>query len=402
MSHYQNILIRCSLILLLGSCEESSTTPLNLSQDPRAFQHGIDFISLPNHQHLLVWASSGLPPVGEDDDGEWSHDVYYSFIDSTAPKINPVNIISASGAQEPVSTAISANETIMMTMEDAYQAQHNLAQTYAVYDQTMQPIKAYQNVVFDGGHSGHIAAIGHYFTVFYSDDWVAHGGVDNLGSGDDVLLKTYDSQGNFIYQKPVAVGDKTRDWWPMIAGGERHALLLWQRLDNDETHAKLMYQILDVETQQWLTDAIELMPKLKYYTYDAQYLAPLKRFLVTGVDDHGKGVAFLFTNTGELISQNTSLPPIIREAQPAISKKESQEEIRVVYPLIPQGLMVLSVSREDIRLEGTISMDYAWTSSGVDGIFLNPNEIYFASLSPTGIKTLRLNLSAMNRRKESE
>ncbi|MCK4493610.1 MAG: hypothetical protein KAU26_06115 [Methylococcales bacterium] len=383
-------LILFSCLLLLSSSLKKSTIKLE-KYDVRAFQHGIDFIKHPDGHYILIWASSGNPPVGEDDEGEWSHNVYYSMIQPIAPKINPIPLISVSGAQEPVSAALSQDGHIMITMEDSYQAKHNLMQSYAVYDLNMNAVKAYQNIVFDGGHSGHVAAIGHHFAVFYSDEWVDGGGVDDLGSGDDVLLKLYDSNGRFLSKKKVAVGDKTRDWWPMIAGSDKTALLVWQRFVDDETHSHLIYRVLDVKKNKWVSAEIKLMKHLKYYTYDVQYLAEIKRFIITGTDNNDEGFVFLVSKKGKIIAQQKSLPAFVREAQPAISMIMNKQ-LTIVYPTAPTGVIVLEVSEKTISVKNKITLDYPWSYSGTDGVFLDQSQVYFVSLSVKGLQEFRINI----------
>ncbi len=381
-------------VVVLASCSRdrsSAVDPESFDGDPRAYQHGVDFLRRSDGNYILIWASSGLPPVGADADGEWSHDVYYSMIDSARPFIDPAKIISAPGAQEPASSAMSSDGHVMITMEDAYQAQNNIAQTYAVYDENMNPIKEYQNMVLDGGHSGHVAAVGDKFVVFYSDEWVDGGGVDNLGSGDDVWLKVFDSNGYLLNEKGVAVGDATRDWWPMIAGSEHHALLLWQRFVENESYATLVFNVFDPATNRWVKGTTEIVPSLEYYTYDVQYISSLDLFLIGGSDDDGDGFAFLISTDGDTIAQNTSLPPMVREAQPAVWQA-GHDRARVVYAVNPGGLMVLTISSAEIVLEDRLSTDDEWSTSGTDGIFLSENIAYFVSLSPEGITELTVDL----------
>jgi len=382
------------IVLLLGSCigiDFDIPAPISSYTDPRAYQHGIDFLKLPDGNYILIWSSSGIPPVGEDSNGEWSHDIYYSKIDLQNPYIDPIGIILSPGAQEPASSDISQNGHVMITMEDSYQTKNNLAQTFAVYDKNMEPIKEYQNIVFDGGHSGHISSVGNYFIVFYSDEWIDDGGVDNLGSGDDVLLKVYDSTGKLMNEKDVAVGDTTRDWWPMIAGSNDTALLLWQQFVDDETSSILMYSIYNPANNEWVKEADVLFTDLKYYTYAAQYILGLNYFLISGTSEFGEGFSFLLTPKGEVLAQNISLPPIIREAQPAIWKV-AENQYKAVFPVDPTGFMILSISSSEIVLEKEISNSYRWTYTGTDGIFLDKDSVYFVSLSPAGIKEIIVRL----------
>ena len=110
-------------------------------KDVRSFQHGIRFIPLPDGNYYLFWSSSGNPPTGEQPNGDWSHDIYYTIIDPASPTIAPIRFITKPEAQEPVSAAISADEHIMLTMEDGWNARNTIAQRYGVYDWKLNPIR---------------------------------------------------------------------------------------------------------------------------------------------------------------------------------------------------------------------------------------------------------------------
>lgn len=361
-------------------------------QDPRSYQHGVDFVRKSDGNYILIWSSSGINPTGAMSDGEWPHDVYYSNIDINNPVIEPIELISAEWAQEPASSAISNDFTIMVTMEDMFNAKNVLAQTYAVYNEDMNPIKDYQQVVFDGGHSGHVASVGNNFVVFYSEEWVFGGGVDNLGSGDDVMLDTFDSHGNFVHKKAVSVGDQHRDWWPLVSGSNSSAILLWQRFVDDKLKAKLMYSIYDPESNELVVDGIQLVEDTKYYTYDVQYLSNIDCFLVCGAYDEQDGFLFLISSRGEIVSSYRSFTPIVRGAQPAILEVDKKNSL-VVYPSSIDKLMVLNVSDLKVDLKKEIPVNYSWLYSGTDGIFLNENTTYFVTLSPDGLKefTIKIN-----------
>ena len=389
------------ILMLLVSCNSSNNSPSPSvpdslppggQDDPRSYQHGVDFIKRSDGSYVLVWSSSGNPPLGVDLNGEWRHDVYYSIIDPNYPLITPVKLISYPYAQEPVSSAINPNGHIMITMEDSWRAQNELSQTYAVYDENLNPIKPYQNKVFEGGHSGHVSSVGNNFIVFYSEGWVDGGGVDNLGSGDDVLLNLYDSDGELIETKDVAVGDADRDWWPLVTGSNRHALLAWQRFVEGKTSSILMLAVYDPLTNEWVKAANEIAEEVKYYTYDIEYLDTIDRFLVSGSYENGGGFSFLLSQEGDIISKNLALPSIVREAQPAL-KNMDNGTVKVVYPTMPNQLAVLSVSRSSIILEDVISVDHDWSIAGIDGIFLRDNAMYFVSLLPAGLKEVYVDLN---------
>ena len=362
-----------------------------MADDPRAYQHGVDFIKQAQDQLILIWASSGIPPSGADTEGEWTHDIYYSWIDPTEPHIKPVKLISAPAAQEPASADMTADGHIMITMEDAYRAENELAQTYAVYDQSMIAIKAYPDVVFDGGHSGHVAAVANQFLVFYSEGWVDGGGVEQLGSGDDVWLDVFDSVGHRLLHQAVAVGEKSRDWWPLIAGSRQSALLLWQRFIEGQAHARLMYALFDPLRHQWVYPATELSNQLRYYHYDVQFIAPLNLFFINATNENGTGFACLISNDGKVVARHTRLPPMVRESQPAW-QVIGPDRVKLIYASNPGKLVFLEISRSDIQLQNKISVTDFWPNSGTDGVFLNKTRLYFVSLFPSGIKGFRIDL----------
>ena len=209
-------------VFILFFCTINNT----IAQDDRSYQHGINFLQRPDNQWLLIWSSSGNPPTGKDKNGSWTHDIYSSLIDPQNPIIRPTTLISNPEAQEPASSAITDDGYTMITMEDGWNTNRNVAQRYAVYDPLMKAIKPYPQLILDGGHSGHVAAVKNRFVVFYSDEWVQGGGVDNLGSGDDVLAKVYSRLGNLEHTVPIAVGKKSRDWWPLVSGSKQNCFAI--------------------------------------------------------------------------------------------------------------------------------------------------------------------------------
>lgn len=387
-----------TLFLLCCSLSASSVTQADESvslvdkNDARSYQHGVDFIKRSDGSYVLVWASSGNPPVGADENEEWLHDIYYSIIDPSSPSIKPIALISAPNAQEPVSSAIASNGHIMITMEDAWQAQNNLTQSYAIYDENLKPVKPYQSTVFDGGHSGHVSSVGNLFVVTYSTGWVDGGGVNNLGSGNDVQLNVYDSNGNLKNTKEVAVGDVTRDWWPLITGSDRYALLIWQRFVEGKSYSDLMFTVYNPTTNKWIKTANKITEGVKYYTYNAEYLDAIDRFLISGSYENGGGFSFLISTEGNIVAENKTLPPLVREAQPAV-KVVGNSTVKVVYPIMPGGLAVLSVNDRNITLEDKIPVAYNWSYAGTGGVFLDETTMYFVSLSPTGIKDFHIKLN---------
>jgi hypothetical protein len=371
------------------------TLPPNLKlpgeeTDERSFQHGIDFIPLQDGSYYLFWSSSGNPPAGAQTNGDWSHNIYYSKIDTTSPQIDPVEFIAKPEAQEPVSAAIASDGHILLTMEDGWNARNTIAQRYGVYDSNLEPIKPYPNDVLDGGHSGHTASAGGTFVVFYSDDWVEGGGVDDLGTGDDVLAQVYDTNGEPLYKVDVAVGEDTRDWWPLVAGSDNNALLLWQRYIDGEEYADLMIAMLDPASGKLVTQPQSLGVHVKYYTYSCTFISGINRFLVLGTDEEANGFGILLDKTGKIISRNNELPPLVRESQPAVL--ESGDLAMIAFPMAPYGMALLSADEDAVTYRQVQQDRYAWGYAGTDGIFLNETTIYFVNLSPSGLveKTFRI------------
>lgn len=366
-------------------------------RDLRAFQHGLDTLPLPNGQYVSIWSSVVSEKLQlTNNDEEWSHNVYMASFSNASTQLSPELLISAPDhtAQEPASSAISRDGHIMVTMEDAYQAKHELMQSYAVFDTQFKSIAPYQQVAFDGGHSGHVAAVDNHFVIFFSEGWVDGGGVDDLGSGDDVLLKTYNSIGKELGQLSVSVDKQHRDWWPLLAGSQHVALLVWQRFIDDKTNAQLMYSIYDPIKNTLIKQPIALRGDVQYYTYDVQFLPTVNRFLITGTTENNTGFAYLIDEQGLVVNTLNTLPPFVREAQPAIIGYQNEVEPhkvveRVVYPIAPSGLVVLDVNKTSINIKQRLYDPYLWQYIGTDGVFLDEQTVYFHTLSQYGLKEMR-------------
>lgn len=361
----------------------SKSLAVRLQEDPRAYQHGIDFLPLPNGNYYVVWASSGNPPTGPDHDGNWTHDIYYSLIDPSNPVIHPTPLISNPEAQEPSSAAISSDGNMMVTMEDGWNTANEVAQRYGVYDVNLNPALPYPQMAYDGGHSGHVAAVGSRFVIFFSDGWVEGGGVDNLGSGDDVIAHVYSATGVLEGSFDIAVGHITRDWWPVVDGSETRAALVWQRFVAGETHSDLMLSILDIPGGDLVVDAMQLEEAVKYYTYGVAYLPSVDRFLIVGTYHNGGGFAYLLNQDGHIVAAHTSLPAIVRESRPIVL--DNGGEVTIAQPTDPTGIEILSISSSEITLRYTVADDYVWEYSGTAGIFANAATVYLISTSPAGL-----------------
>ncbi|SJM95886.1 conserved exported hypothetical protein [Crenothrix polyspora] len=384
-------LAHAALSLTLLNCTQAAAVTSTPIEDPRSYQHGIDFVSLPDSNYYLVWASSGNPPTRAKPDDSWPHDIYYSKINPQNPKITPQLLISNPEAQEPASAAISSDGNIMVTTEDGWNTTNEVAQRYGIYDLNLNPVLPYPRMAYDGGHSGHVAAVDNHFVLFYSDDWVNGGGVDNLGSGDDVIAMIYSAKGELEGKIDIATGNTTRDWWPLVAGSKTRAALVWQRYVDKQIYGQLMLSILDVKQKTLVVNALKIEDSVKYYTYSVTYLPSIERFLILGAYQDGAGFAYLLDQDGHIMAANKTLPAIVRESQ-SIALEQSGM-VKIAQPITPNGLAILAITPSSITLKSTVADDYQWQYSGIDGIFLNPNTVYIVSTSASGLVEKTFHLS---------
>ncbi|MGE8469607.1 MAG: hypothetical protein ACN6QC_00005, partial [Paraburkholderia hospita] len=244
--------------------------------DLRAYMHGIGAITDAQGVTTVFFSSSGLPPRGAGRDRNWTHDVYIARWTPQQPKLDrPRVFISRPEAQEPVSVAQNDTGRVMVSFEDGWNTPNEVSQRYGVYTSDLKDVKPYPNDVLSGGHSGHVAAVGSRFVVFYSNDWVNGGGVDNLGTGNGVYVKTYDADGALL--QAIDVAPRVREWWPMIAASPTRALLVWQQYVSGETWARLKVATLDPSTGA-LSEPRVIADRLLYYTYAAAYVPSIDRF----------------------------------------------------------------------------------------------------------------------------
>ncbi|MCP3895910.1 MAG: hypothetical protein GY706_14970, partial [Bacteroides sp.] len=155
-----------------------------------------------------------------------------------------------------------------------------------------------------------------------------------------------------------------RDWWPVIAGSDKYAMLVWQRYVPESRYANLMYTLYNPRSNKLVKEISLLKANLVYYHYDVQYLPSINRFLIVGnyVGDtllhkigralsvvSPKAFAFLLDEKGEIVDQwDASLNcqncptyfnhPIVRESQPAIFEREGEDKgtVKVLYPTKPK------------------------------------------------------------------
>jgi hypothetical protein len=354
--------------------------PMPGQGDERRFMHGIAYANAGGDRSWVFFSSSGLPPRGANPDGSWPHDVYVGEWSPPHRRLAKVHIfISKPEAQEPVSVAQSTSGNIMVSFEDGWNAPRTVSQRYGVYHQDLSPIKPYPNDVESGGHSGHVAAVGDRFVVFYSADWVDGGGVDNLGTGGGVYVKVYNDRGGLLQHVDVAA--HVREWWPIIAGSPTRALLVWQKYIPGSTIAQLAYAVFDPATGQLVRpDDANGMPRVEYYVYAAAWVPAVERFVLEATADDGRSSVVLIDEDGHVTARLDCLPASVREASIGVNGN-------VAYVPTRDGrLMALTLSATGIQLRGFERSPFAWGNTGAIGIARSPDTMHFISLSPTGLR----------------
>lgn len=349
------------------------------ADDPRGWQHGIDRVRMPGGRDLLLWSSSGPVPTGPGADGNWTHDV---FVAEAANPADARPLIAAPEAQEPVSAAVSADGRLMVTFEDGWDTGYEVSQRFALFGPDLLPLAPYPQLVAHGGHSGHVAAAGNNFVVFYSDGWVEGGGVDGLGSGRDVLVKVFGSDGRERHHLTVA--KDRRDWWPQVAASPRRALLVWQRFVPGRRHARLMMAMLDPAAGTLTRTATILAPDVRLYTYAVAFVPATGRFVVTGTTGAGAGFVVLVDEAGQVVARRGNLPPTIREADLAVSGT------RILQLTAPTGAVELSVANDAPKLVATLADDYRWPGIGAAAELGAAGDATIYALSREGLVVRRV------------
>lgn len=354
--------------------------------DLRAYMHGIGAITDAQGATTVFFSSSGLPPRGAGRDRNWTHDVYIARWTPQQPKLDrPRVFISRPEAQEPVSVAQNDTGRVMVSFEDGWNTPNEVSQRYGVYTSDLKDVKPYPNDVLSGGHSGHVAAVGSRFVVFYSNDWVNGGGVDNLGTGNGVYVKTYDADGALL--QAIDVAPRVREWWPMLAASPTRALLVWQQYVSGETYARLKVATLDPSTGA-LSEPRVIADRLLYYTYAAAYVPSIDRFVVVATTDKGKGFAQLIDASGQTTATLDCMPASVREAGIAVIGE------RAFTPSQDGRLLHLKLTAASIELAGTQPSPIAWTYTGSVGLMRSPTQLHWVATSPKGLQEADFDLKA--------
>ena len=303
--------------------------------DPRSFMHGIGVADAGNGKRWVFFSSSGIVPRG------------------------------------------AMRGDIFVTFEDGWNAPQEVSQRYGVYRRDLKPIKPYPNDVESGGHSGHVATAADRFVVFYSADWVDGGGVDNLGTGNGVYVKTYDAAGRVLNH--VAVVPHRREWWPVVAGSPHTALLVWQKYIEGSTDAALEYAMFDPVTAK-LDKLGTLNDAIQYYVYSSAYVPEIDRFIVVTTTADDRGVAMLIAPDGRRTATLDCLPASVRESGIGVSGSHAYVPIR------DGRLLTLALGPANISVSGVQRSPIPWGLTGIAGFPGSGTAMHFVSLTPSGTR----------------
>ncbi|MGU3779570.1 hypothetical protein [Burkholderia metallica] len=346
--------------------------------DPRSFMHGIGVADAGDGRRWVFFSSSGLAPRGALRSGNWPHDVYVGEWLPGKPQLVHVRpFISRPEAQEPVSVAQNARGDIFVTFEDGWNTPNVVSQRYGVYRRDLKPVKPYPNDVESGGHSGHVATAADRFVVFYSADWIDGGGVDNLGTGNGVYVKTYDAAGRVLNH--VAVAPRRREWWPVVAGSPHTALLVWQKFIEGSTDATLEYAMFDPVTAK-LDKLGTLNDAIRYYVYSSAYVPAIDRFLVVTTTADDRGVAMLIAPDGRRTATLDCLPASVRESGIGVSGAHAY------VPTRDGRLLTLALGPADIAVGGVQRSPIPWSTTGIAAFPASGTAMHFVSLTPSGAR----------------
>ncbi|HLK60625.1 MAG TPA: hypothetical protein VKU00_28945 [Chthonomonadaceae bacterium] len=357
-----------------STLEPGVNAPFN---DPRAWQHGISCLKV-GRQVLVVWSSWGNPPQPvPNPEANWEHDVYYARVDPQKPEIVPHTLVSLPEAQEPASAAINSRGRILMSCEDGADG---LDQRAGLWDAELRPIKSYPFMIREGGHSGHVAAMDDKFLVAYSEGWTDGGGVDNLGTGNDVWARIVDNDGKPGPEIPTAV-QQGRNWWPVVAASDRNWLEVWQSYPDAILHGAIIRPDGSIPTRFQITDDI------RFYVYNVTYLPSLHRYAVFGTRADGGFVALVDTD-GSLVSVRTGLPETVRESH--LIAEDTDGKVTALYPMQAGGVAVLHITHHSVALTKTLSTSGEWETMGTDGLFLSPQRALLFALSKSGLRIVNV------------
>lgn len=345
-------------LFILGSCSPQQVQPI---EDARQYAHGVAIV-----ENSVLWSEKS----DEQREDGWTHDIYKKEIGQTQVE----TLVAKPEAQEPVS-ASSTKETIIITYEDGYDTTNNISQRFKLYDYNWQQL--YEATLFDGGHSGHVASTNTHHVIFWSNDWVNGGGVNELGTGKEVIVSTISNEGELLHEIKLSQADD-RDSWPMLATSDDNALLIWQHFNDEATKAALYFAVYNPATNALTVAPSELVSQVDFYTYSISYVQATKQYVVAAQTKEG-GTLILLSKDGELIDQ-VDAPNLVKEATPALQGDT------LVFPQMPASYFTVRVFDNQLQLLPSNSLDVKWGTTGTAGLFLDAHNMYFATLNKEGLQ----------------
>jgi len=367
--------------------------------DQREQAHGMNYVCDPvTGASFLIWSDEYRS--GSTKNGNWTHDVFYQPIDPDHPQITAKKtLVRAEEAQEPASASFAADGSLMVTFEDGNDPHsYTLAQRYGIYksekDKAAAPAAALAAVVkYDpektvigwGGHSGHCSSTKTRHVVFWNEGWVDGGGVGGLGSGDDVWVTSMKTDGTGVMKHKVAVGSRTRDWWPVTASSSDRSLLVWQRYVKKHKYSHICFAVYDPVKNRIIKKRL-LKYKARYYSFNAVYLKDIDRYAVNIALNNGKGVLLLVSDSGRIVSKRTVTPGFTRETAPAVCTGKTKYAV-LCYPALSRKIMYFRISKKHIsRPYRCSSHGYKWPYRGTSGFFnTGMTKVTFASLGSRAV-----------------
>ena len=371
---------RFAIAIIATSAISIGTANARDEIDPRAFAHGIELVKL-NHKLLLLWSSWGNPPNPKRGVG-WEHDIYYSWLDQARAELDPQLLVHTREAQEPVSAAVNQSGKLLATCEDGADGINQYA---GLWDSQLTPLKPYPIQIGQGGHSGHVAALGDNFLVVYSEGWTRQHAAKSfrgLGNGKDIWARWVDTHGT---PKDLLLlsGNKrgASDDWPLLAASNKNFMMIWQRFPARTLMAAL------VDARGHASKPFPLIKSLKTgYHYDVAYAPKIDRYVVVGTQDTG-GFVIVIGTDGHTKNITTRLPHAVAEARVVVSPNDN----RVMYPAYPNGIVVAALSDAGSRVVKTITVQHPWDVMGTTGLWLDDHHVLFATLTKAGVKLIPVN-----------
>jgi len=368
------------LSMVLAAC--LATSAAIAQEDHRGWQHGINLLRV-DGKLLLVWGSAGNPP--QKPGRHWQHDIHAAWLDDKGEPGATRILVSRPEAQEPPSAAINSKGTLLVTSEDGHP---RINQQAGLWDRNLRTLRKYPLLVRRGGHSGHAAAMGERFLIAYGEGWVAGGAWRDLGTGANLHARIVGNDGSLGREVTIASG--RRDSWPLVAASDRNWLVIWQRYPERTLHAALVNSAGNAASELRIADDLPLR-----YAYDVAYSPELAAYVVAGTAAATEqGFMVLVSLAGKVTRLADALPPMASEARLVLGQDGGRPI--AAYPISPNGIAVVRLAAESARLAQRIEHPHKWDYTGTAGVFIGPRRLLFATLSPSGLKLVRVDFEPVS------